>query len=131
MASATVVVNTGKSGGGVGTGLLLGLFILVILGLLAYAAYRFSAHWKRDKLLKWFNKKAAEKGLQVPEDYLKKNLKRLNVEDLDNLLKFTKAIDDKNYATMIGMIPIIHTIIFSKTDAGLVGGLLGIKKVDE
>lgn len=128
-ATANVTVNT-KGGGSNVTGIFLGFLIIIIIGIIAFVAYRVRVSNRRKKLVKWFEDKLKEKNIQVDHDYIQKQADRLNNNDVNTLLKFTAAIDAKDYGTVASMLSEVHGIIFSKTDLGIIGGVLGIQSTE-
>jgi hypothetical protein len=108
--------------------LFLAFFIITFVGLLALTGYGFMLMKKREGIAKALHKYFADMGIDVSEDYLYKQLIRMDNRELNITIKFLKALDTKNYPEIIKWSPEMFSILNDKTDMGIISGLLEIKK---
>lgn len=102
------------------------MLILLLATFITLAIVGLGAEGKRRKLLAMWMEMAKERGRTLPDEYIMRQLRRLNYMELDTLERFTVALKEKRTLEAISMAPEVMAIMLRKTDLGIVQGALEI-----
>lgn len=87
------------------------IIIILILAILAFGIYQGIKIYKQKKLAEGLIEYAKEKGKDIDEDELKKNIRRLDNRETNTLIKFALAAKEKRYLAIVSQLPAVTPIL--------------------
>lgn len=102
--------------------ILLALMITAFAGVVIYNGF---VQFKRRKLLEAWKKFATDRGITFPENYVMLQLEKLNNHDVNTLIDFSKALDEKQYFVAMSMFSQVKSILMKTASLDDISVLLG------